>query len=83
MLLGQAVKPSWAGMPEFDQQDEMAYRTVKIHFASQEDVDAFAEQIGQAINEKTKYLWFPKADRELTKGLGVVSDADENEQEGR
>lgn len=78
MLLGQAVKPSWDGMPTFDQQDEMAFRSIKVHFATQADVDAFALLVAQSITEKTKFIWFPKAERELTAGVGVVSD-DESE----
>jgi len=62
-LIGEGVSPDWTGMPEFDQQDITAFRTIKIHFKSQADVDAFAERIGQQVHEKTKYLWFPPEER--------------------
>jgi len=77
MLLGAAVRPAWTGMPEFDQQDEMAFRSIKVHFATQQDVDAFAALVAQAITDKTKFIWFPQAERELTRDVGVVSDEEQ------
>jgi hypothetical protein len=77
MLLGQAVKPTWAGMPEFEQEDEMAFRTIKVHFDTQADLDAFAALVDQPINEKTKFIWFPRAVRELTRDVRVVSSTEE------
>jgi len=53
----------WVGMPEFTQEDKTAFRTVKIHFTCQEDVDAFARLLDQKITENTKFLWFPPIER--------------------
>jgi len=50
----------WQGMPEFEQEDAFAFKTIKIHFTKQEDVDAFAELLDQTVTAKTKYLWFPE-----------------------
>ena len=49
----------WRGMPEYDVEDKMAFRTIKLHFRNQADVDAFAELLEQSVTEKTKFLWFP------------------------
>jgi len=49
----------WQGMPEYDQRDEMPYRTLHVHFNNDEDVAEFARLIGQSVTDKTKYLWFP------------------------
>jgi len=62
MMFGQAVDPTWKGMPSFDHEDTTAYRTIRVHFANQEDLDAFAKLIGQTVTEETKYLWFPPAE---------------------
>jgi hypothetical protein len=62
MLFGQTVEPTWRGMPSFEHEDTTAYRTIRVHFANQEDLDAFAKLIDQTVTEETKYLWFPKAD---------------------
>lgn len=53
----------WTGMPEFTQEDKTAFRTVKIHFTCQEDVDAFARLLNQKVTENTKFLWFPPIER--------------------
>jgi hypothetical protein len=50
----------WVGMPEFDQQDKRAFRSIPLHFGSQEDVDKFAALIGQTITQQTRYVWFPE-----------------------
>lgn len=49
----------WMGMPEYDQQDKMAFRTIKVHFADQKSVDQFAKLVKPKIGPKTKYIWFP------------------------
>ncbi len=53
----------WRGMPEFKQEDKTAYQSIHIHFKDQEDVDSFATLVGQKITEKTRSLWYPKAEQ--------------------
>lgn len=54
----------WTGMPEFDQEDKTAYRSIQIHFKDQASVDQYAELIGQKITEKTRFVWFPEIEIE-------------------
>lgn len=54
----------WQGMPEFDQQDKKAFRSLALHFKDQAAVDAFAELVGQKITPKTRFLWFPEIEIE-------------------
>ena len=50
----------WQDMPEFD-NDELAYfRSVKIHFDNQEDVDEFALKTGLKLSEVTKSIRYPE-----------------------
>jgi len=56
------VNAEWTGMPEFKQDDLTPVRQLIVSFRNQEDVQAFAEHIGQQITEKTRSLWFPKAE---------------------
>lgn len=65
-LNGGANDPQeeWAGMPEFVQEDKTSFRSVIVHFKSQDDVDAFAELIEQRLTDKTKSVWFPEAEIE-------------------
>jgi hypothetical protein len=57
----------WQGMPEFEQEDLSPVKTISVHFASWEDVKAFSELMRQTITEKTKYIWYPKKERENLK----------------
>lgn len=54
----------WTDMPDFDMEDLTSFRKIIIHFDSQEDVDEFAKVMNQIISDKTKYLWFPKKEKE-------------------
>lgn len=54
----------WNGMPEFDQQNKEAFRSIVIHFKDQASVDAFAELIAQKITPKTRMAWFPNIEIE-------------------
>jgi len=51
---------AWEGMPEFEQEDLSAMKSIIVHFASQDDIDEFSELIEQGITEKTKSIWYPK-----------------------
>jgi len=50
----------WQGMPEFEQKDAKSFHSIVVHFKSQDDLDNFANLIEQNINNKTKYIWYPK-----------------------
>ena len=63
----------WRGMPEYAQEDQQAWRTIKIHFCNQADVDAFAALIGQSFTDKTKFAWFPEAAVEHVADKRVLS----------
>lgn len=59
---GEAVtdpQKEWGGMPEFHSEDQTSYRSIIVHFETQEDVDAFAELIGHEISDKKKFMWYP------------------------
>lgn len=53
----------WGGMPAFDQDDLMAWRSIVVHFKDQSGVDDFANRMGQTVTDKTKYLWHPEEER--------------------
>lgn len=64
----------WEGMPEFEQEDEMPYRTIYVHFENDDAAEEFAALIGQSITDKTKYLWYPEQKRADRTGKGYVSE---------
>jgi len=51
----------WEGMPEFGQEDLSSFRSVKVHFANQKDVDIFSELVNQILTDKTRSIWYPEA----------------------
>jgi ParB family transcriptional regulator, chromosome partitioning protein len=53
---------AWDGMPEFEHEDQNSKHKVIVHFASTEDMNAFAELVEQTITEKTRSIWYPKAE---------------------
>ena len=72
--LEQDISGEWVGMPEFTQEDKDAFRTIKIHFTNQQDIEYFSTLIEQSISEKTKFLWFPKIENNKLIGTGFKSD---------
>lgn len=50
---------AWNGMPEFDQKDKTAFRSIVVHFKDQAAVDLFARTVEQKISPKTRMLWYP------------------------
>lgn len=65
----------WVGMPEFEQDDIMAFKTIKVHFNTIEDLEAFAKLLGQTITEKSTYIFYPKQKREDLKALGYTVES--------
>ena len=52
----------WTGMPEFEQENLEGVQAIRMHFATFEDAQAFGELIEQNVTEKTRSLWYPKAE---------------------
>lgn len=50
----------WDGMPEYDNEDQRPVRTLLVHFNNEDDVVKFARLVEQKINEKTKFIYYPK-----------------------
>jgi hypothetical protein len=52
----------WQGMPEFQQNSIEPMQTIKVHFATLDDLSAFAKLIEQQLTPNTKSIWYPEAD---------------------
>ena len=61
----------WQDMPEYDNEDMNYYRSFKIHFNNQEDLDEFIEKTGLQITEKTRSTVYPKPERLDLKAYSV------------
>ena len=64
----------WVDMPEFDQQDKTAFRTLIIHFKNEEVLNDFLKVTDQKITEKTRFLWYPKIEIDRMSDKQYVSD---------
>jgi len=53
-------KKEWKDMPEFVQEKQTPYAKVIFRFNNEEDLQEFADIIGQKLTSKTKSAWHPK-----------------------
>lgn len=60
--LDSDVELEWKGMPEFCQEDLSPFKTVYVHFACREDMEAFASLVGQTVISSTRSIWYPPAE---------------------
>lgn len=52
----------WVGMPEFEQEDNPAYKVLIIRFRNKEHYEEFSRNNKLDLTEKTKSAWYPKLD---------------------
>ena len=70
-------KKEWLDMPEFEQNSVEAFRTMIVHFPTEADFKEWIRVNGiEQLTDKTKFLWWPAVERDITKDLRMVS-ADE------
>jgi hypothetical protein len=55
----------WAGMPEFNQPNASAFRSIIVHFKDTAGVEDFKLAVAQpGITDVTKFIWFPPVPEE-------------------
>jgi hypothetical protein len=59
----KAWEAEWKDMPEYIQEDLEPVKDIMVHFETIEDMEAFAELVGQEITLKTKGIWYPAHER--------------------
>ena len=68
-LTGIEPEPSWEdewhNMPEYIQEQQEPYQTIKVRFRSEKDVQDFAILMDQPITPQTKSMWHPALIRGL------------------
>jgi hypothetical protein len=57
-------REEWQCMPEFSQENLLPEYSVRVNFATYEDLQKFASLVGQVISIKTPSIWFPKQEKE-------------------
>jgi len=49
----------WQGMPEFEQDDLEGWKAITVHFANEDDYQAFARLVEQKLTPQTRSIWHP------------------------
>ena len=65
----------WIGMPEYHNKDMSAYRQIIVSFDDEESITEFSKLVDQTITDKTKYIWYPKKEKEEFKHLGYKDES--------
>lgn len=58
------VDEEWKEMPEFQQEDQNAFKEIKVKFLNEEDYKSFAILIDQKLSLETISIWHPKRDQD-------------------
>ena len=61
-------------MPEFEHDDLSPYMAIRVNFVNKEAVEKFFQLIRQDYTEKTKYIWFPRIEKNVLKDKGYVTE---------
>jgi hypothetical protein len=49
----------WAGMPEYAQENQTAWKRLVVNFRSQRDYEDFCRLLGQRLTDRSDSVWFP------------------------
>lgn len=66
------VNDEWKGMPEFIQEKQKEYAKIIVRFDNEEDLQEFANLIGQKLTNKTKSIWHPQLIRGQNSGKRYI-----------
>ena len=69
------VDSEWVGMPEFVQEKQEPFAKIIVRFDNEDDLNEFAEKIGQKLTPKTKSIWHPKLVRGKNANLRYVDES--------
>jgi len=70
----------WAGMPKYiSDKHRNGIKVIMVHFETQNDVDKFAEIIGQEITDRTRSIWYPAKPKENILKYLYVNECNCNE----
>jgi len=67
-------KKYWKEMPEYNQKDKWPYKTILIHFLNKESIKYFGKITKNTINKNTKYIYYPKIQRDNLSNFRCISD---------
>lgn len=64
------TEKEWQSMPEFTGESSFeAFKSIMVHFKTEEDYQKFGKLLNETLTEKTKYIWYPHREKEAIKEL--------------
>jgi hypothetical protein len=63
LVIPKDWEEEWQDMPEFVQSKQEPYCQLTVRFASEADLQDFAQRIGQKLTRLTKSIWHPEVER--------------------
>lgn len=66
---------NWNDMPEFISEKVEPFSKIIVRFDTEEDLQEFAELIGQKLTPKTKSIWHPKLERGKNRNKVFVDES--------
>jgi hypothetical protein len=75
-LMGEGIDADemWKGMPEFE-QDNLSWKHITVHFASEQDYNAFSRLIDQTLTPRTTSVWYPQQASRDVQGYRVEDES--------
>ncbi len=61
-------KDHWKGMPDFE-QNQAHFKKISVKFRNEEDLQKFADLVGQKLTPKSSGIWFPAPETPLESTL--------------
>jgi len=65
----------WEGMPEFENEAVESYKTIKVHFMTEDAYREFGEITGNPLSDKTISVWYPRKLNEDLKKYTVIDES--------
>lgn len=64
----------WQDMPSFEHDDIAPFKSLIVHFPTEENLREFLHKINQEITDKTKYIYYPKQIKNVNKDKAYIVD---------
>jgi hypothetical protein len=65
----------WDGMPEFNQEDDVPYKSLIVHFENEDYFKDFCLLIKQVVSDDAKYIYHPKQIRDDVKSVAYKDES--------
>lgn len=68
----------WKDMPEYKMKQHKPFRTLKINFETEKDLEEFEKLLGQKIYPNRENYWFPVWHESLYSNLIYIDEENES-----